>query len=285
MKNNNAISLLAGLGKTERSNLAQLLKTGQPTITISDAAKILAIEPIKAGKLLSYYAKKGWLNRISSGTYISVPLEADDPKTVNEDPFVIASKLFIPCYIGGWSAAEYWGMTEQIFNSIIVIVQKDFKKRRQLIGNVEYLLHSVNSKLFFGLKTVWINNTQVQISDPSRTIVDLLRDPQLGGGIRGVVDLLLYYFNSNKIMPKDLSLKVLIRSLEQINIGAIYKRLGFLLELYCSEQQELISYCRSKLTTGYAKLDPLLKEHNKLVSEWRLWVPENWKQQFKFNKV
>ena len=33
-----------------------------------------------------------------------------------EDPLVIAEKLFSPCYVGGWSAAEYWGITEQIFN-------------------------------------------------------------------------------------------------------------------------------------------------------------------------
>lgn len=277
MKNNNVISCLAGLSKTGRGRLAQLLQIGQPTITIGDAAKVLATDPIKAGKLLAYYAKKGWLNRISSGNYVSVPLEADDPGIITEDPLVIAGKLFAPCYIGGWSAAEYWGMTEQIFNSVIVIVQKDFKKRRQLIGNVEYLLHSVSYKLFFGLKTVWINNTQIKISDPSRVIIDLLRDLSLGGGLRGAVDLLRYYFTS-----KDLDLKQLMSYLEQISIGAIYKRLGFLLELYCSDQQELISCCRSKLTNGYAKLDPSLKKNNnKLVSQWRLWVPENWKQQFK----
>lgn len=276
MKNNNVISCLAGLSKIGRGRLAKLLQIGQPTITIRYASKVLAIEPIKAGKLLAYYAKKGWLNRISAGIYVSVPLEADDPGIITEDPLVIADKLFAPCYIGGWSAAEYWGMTEQIFNSVIVMVQKDFKKRRQLIGNVEYLLHSVSEKLFFGLKTVWINNTRVKISDPSRVIVDILRDPSLGGGLRGAVDLLRYYFTS-----KDLDLKQLISYLKQISVGAIYKRLGFLLELYCSDQQELINCCRSKLTSGYAKLDPSLKNNNKLVSQWKLWVPENWKQQFK----
>lgn len=275
MKNNSATSRLAGLGKTERERLVLLLRTNQPTITISNASNILAMDPIKTGKLLAYYAKKGWLNRIASGTYVSVPLETDDPTIITEDPLVIASKLFAPCYIGGWSAAEYWGMTEQIFHSIIVMVQKDFKKRQQTIGNVEYLLHSIKPKLFIGLKTVWINNTQIKISDPSRTIIDLLMNINLGGRIRVAVDLLQYYFRSEY---KNQTL--LINYLEQINVGAISKRLGFLLELYCATELELINYCKSKLTTGYAKLDPGL-DNNKLISKWKLWVPENWKQAFK----
>lgn len=66
-------------------------------------------------------------------------------------------------------------MTEQIFNAVIVIVQGDFKKR-QLIGNVEYLLHTVSQKLLFGLKTVWINNAPIRIADSSRVIIDALMD-------------------------------------------------------------------------------------------------------------
>jgi hypothetical protein len=32
--------------------------------------------------------------------------------------WLVAHKLFSPCYIGGWIAAHHWGLTEQIFNSI-----------------------------------------------------------------------------------------------------------------------------------------------------------------------
>ena len=38
-----------------------------------------------------------------------------------EDPWVIAAQLYGPCYIGGWSAAEYWDLTEQIFRTVVVM--------------------------------------------------------------------------------------------------------------------------------------------------------------------
>lgn len=40
---------------------------------------------------------------------------------IPEEPFVIAEKLFSPCYIGGINAANYWDLTEQIFRTITVM--------------------------------------------------------------------------------------------------------------------------------------------------------------------
>ena len=37
-----------------------------------------------------------------------------------DESWVLARAVFEPCYIGGWSAAEHWGFTEQIFNSTMV---------------------------------------------------------------------------------------------------------------------------------------------------------------------
>jgi hypothetical protein len=34
--------------------------------------------------------------------------------------------------------------------------------------------------------------------------------------------------------------------------------------------------CRAKLTAGNAKLDPKL-DNTRLVTRWRLWMPEHWK--------
>jgi|GEM_PF-6032200 len=44
----------------------------------------------------------------------------------SDEPWAVAQKLFVPCYVGGWSAAEYWDFTEQIFNSTLVVLAKKF---------------------------------------------------------------------------------------------------------------------------------------------------------------
>lgn len=260
-----------GLGKTERERLSAILREIKATVSVSEAANILGISRQKAGKLLATYAKKGWLSRIHRGVYIPVPIESDSADIIPEDALVIAEKLFAPCYIAGWSAAEYWGLTEQIFQSVIVMIQRQQKNYRPVIKGTEYLLHLTRKTFFFGLKTIWRNNIKIQISDPTRTIIDLINNPSLGGGIRPVADILKNYFSS-----ESKSVGLLIEYLQKLKNGAAYKRFGFLIEKYFPQENRLIAECKKKLTTGNAKLDINLN-CNKLITKWRLLVPENWK--------
>lgn len=64
--------------------------------------------------------------------------------------------------------------------------------------------------------------------------------------------------------------------MQQLNSGSAYKRPGFLVEKFFADEQNLLNECKERLTTGNAKLDADLT-CNKLVTKWRLLVPENWK--------
>jgi predicted transcriptional regulator of viral defense system len=78
------------------------------------------------------------------------------------------------------------------------------------------------------------------------------------------------YMRSNK---KDLPL--LVDYADRLGNGAVFKRLGFLLEQSSPEERTIISECRKRLTAGNAKLDPQLPS-KKLIGRWRLWVPDRW---------
>lgn len=262
----------AGLGKLERARLSAILRNTRVTISVREAASILDMPATKTAKLLAWYAQKGWLSRVYYGVYIPVPLESGTTDIVFEDPLAIPEKLFAPCYIGGWSAVEYWGMTDQIFRSVIVMTQLKPKNRQILIKDTQYLLHTTQPALFFGLKKVWRSNIQIYVSDPTKTIIDLLSEPAWGGGLRPTVEILKYYFRSN-----EKNITSLVDYLQKTNNGAIYKRLGFLVEKYFPEEQYLIETCKNNLKSGKVKLDPNLKS-NKLVTKWQLWVPEGWKE-------
>ena len=122
------------------------------------------------------------------------------------------------------------------------------------------------------LQTVWLAGVKVKISDPTRTLVDMLMFPDFCGGLRFIIDVLANYFQS------DLkNLDQLIEYLDKAQNGAALKRLGFLLELNFAEEKRLIEYCAQNLTTGYAKLNPT-QSCEKLVTRWRIWVPESWKE-------
>lgn len=112
------MNTLAGLGKLDRKQVTALLRKTQGTITVKEAASILGISQQAAAMRLARWRSSGWLSRIKRGVYIPVPLESMTADIPLEDPWVIAEKLYHPCYMGGWSAGEYWGLTEQIFRTI-----------------------------------------------------------------------------------------------------------------------------------------------------------------------
>lgn len=260
-----------GLGKLDRDRLSKLLRGTKGTISVVQAAAILDMPNSGVAKLLSRWTKKGWLSRVRRGLYIPVPLESPTADIPLEDAWIIADKLYERCYIGGWSAAEYWDLTEQIFRTVVVLTTQQLRERKQSIKGTDFLLKTAPDKAMFGLKAIWRGQVKVNVSDSTRTVLDMLSDPKLGGGLRSTVDMFKNYLASDN---KNIGL--LIEYADQLGNGAVFKRLGFLLEKFTEDEQVFIEQCRERLTKGNAKLDPALSADN-LVTRWRLWVPERWK--------
>ncbi|OPZ82723.1 MAG: hypothetical protein BWY76_02629 [bacterium ADurb.Bin429] len=74
------------------------------------------------------------------------------------------------------------------------------------------------------------------VSEPTRTVVDVLDDPALGGGMRHVAEIVHAYFTSD-MRDDDLLLDYIAR----VGNRTIYKRLGFLLETLGLEIPALVT--------------------------------------------
>ena len=261
---------ISGLGKIERERLAALIRGTKGTVSVPEAASILKVSPSDASKMLSKWTSKGWLSRVRQGLYIPISIESRTTDVPLEDPWVIADRLYSPCYIGGWSAAEYWGLTEQIFRTVVVMTTQKPRDRKPVIKGTGFLLRTVPERTLFGLKAAWRGQVKISVSDPTRTVLDMLNDPQLGGGIRSTVDMFRDYLKS-----ENRKIDLLIEYADRLGNGAVFKRLGFLLEQFAPDQQSMIELCQTKLTRGNSKLDPRLPSE-KLITRWRLWIPKNW---------
>jgi predicted transcriptional regulator of viral defense system len=261
---------LSGLGKIDRKRLSAVLRGSKGTIEVRETASILKTTDSVAAKMLARWAAKGWLSRVRRGIYVPVPLDSKTANIALEDPWLVAQRLYSPCYVGGWSAAEYWDLSEQIFRTIVVMTTQRPRVRKVTIKGADFLLRTIPSKDLFGLKPVWRGQVKVNVSDPTRTILDMLSDPQLGGGIRTVVDMFMNYLNS-----KEKNLDSLIQYADKLGNGAVFKRLGFILEGVSPTDQKTLGECRERLTKGNSKLDPSLPS-DRLITGWRLWVPEKW---------
>jgi len=90
------------------------------------------------------------------------------------DPWILAPALFAPCYVGGWTAAHHWDLTEQLFNDILIFTTRHFVGGFEMIQGVKFVLRHTQPDALFGLKSVWRGETRVLVSDKPRTLIDLL---------------------------------------------------------------------------------------------------------------
>lgn len=176
---------------------------GQPRPMLLEKP-VLKLSKPRAAQLLAFWASRGWLSRVQRGLYVPIRLESKTSEGPLEDPWVVATALYSPCYIGGWLAAEHWGLTEQIFRSVLVITTKKPRCRKRVLKGTSFILRSVGSKAMFGLKPIWRGRVRVQVSDPARSRAETCRKSSLKVSQGCEVS----YFRSagmSPTMPKNMS--------------------------------------------------------------------------------
>lgn len=254
----------------EKAQIAKLSRASKGgLITVEVASTALGLSGAVASARLSRLARSGWAQRVRRGLYLILPLEADpDRKATNDDPWVLARELFSPCYIGGWSAAEHWGLTEQLFRSTLVVTAAPTRNKEARFMGSDFRLFRVQpSQLTSGVIKVWRGAERIDVSSAERTLVDCLCTPELGGGTRHVAQMLREYLESDK---KDVDRLVAVA--KKSATGAAWKRLGHLAEVLRPDDETLTTAARKHLSEGLARLDPAVVKRGRLIKRWRLWV-------------
>jgi predicted transcriptional regulator of viral defense system len=259
----------SGTDKLNQKRISQLHTTTHHTFTVEEAATILKM-PVKAvAKLMSRWVEQGWFSRIKRGLYISIK---QDEMKGSDDPWITATKIYHPCYIGALNAAEYWGLTNQNASNVSILTTKKPKNRKPVLNHVSYFVRTVPEQAMFGLVPIMRGQVEVLVSDASRTIIDFMLDPQLGAGICNVIDILTTYLNS-----EHKNMDLLLSYANRFCKGAVVKRMGYLLERCKSGEFNTIYFCKNLTTSGHIKLDPKM-DAEKLITRWGLWVPSGWER-------
>lgn len=260
MSHVNSVTEPGGLSKASRRMLARLFGGGERTVSVETAAGVLNVSRETAARRLSALASRGWLRRIRRGLYLAVPVDAQYPGTWTEDSWYLADLVWKPCYIGGWSAANHWSLTDQVFRSTIVMTGQRVRRVEQELAGAAFLVHHVDPELLeWGLAPEWRHDRSVLVSRPARTVADLLSNPALGGGIRHSVEIL-------ESALVDVSIESIVDAVRRLGNGAGLKRLGFLLE-QLGHSTDAID---EPLTNGVSLLDPTLPDRGPKSPRWCL---------------
>lgn len=143
-----------------------------------------------ASAVASSLVKKGVLERLERGVYLVRPFRSLLRPTAPSAPMALAALLHVePYYVGGLWALTQHGLTEQQYVSALDAFVPRFRRPRSLAG-AKITFHVVPSRAFeYGVSEVRIEEVGVKISDPPRTLVDVLDYPRVVGGLRRAVQL------------------------------------------------------------------------------------------------
>lgn len=264
----NEHTALGGLSAQEREIISVLAAEERTVVSADDIQEVHPCSRSMAHQILSRLERKGWLQRLRRGLYTVVPLSSLDSDPVVENPWVVAMEVFKPSFISGWTAAEHWDLTEQVFNTVAVVTTAEQRQTMHDIGGVRFRTRTVTAERFFGDKRVWLGSAGVRIADPSRLLIDIADMPKFGGGGRHMVDVVRAYWRSEHADPNKL-----LEYARRFDRGAVFKRIGFLAEKFgVGLSAAWIDECRALITRGVTDLDPDAPHEGPIATRWNLRV-------------
>lgn len=256
----------AGIGALGRAELTKILGSGKRFVTPADVVAAIGVDADTAAKKLSRWAADGWLRRARRGLYIPVPVDANDPATWTEDALIVATAVWAPCYFSGWTSANYWALTEQVFRTTVVKTSARVRRSTARLLDHDYLLNHVSPPTMeWGITREWRGEVRLQIADPARTVIDILNAPYLGGGIRHAAEIVGAYLD-------DHDPTTLVAYGDRLGNRTVFKRLGYIAETLERNPADLVAACRARVSEGFSLLDPAGPKTGSRTTRWGLRV-------------
>jgi predicted transcriptional regulator of viral defense system len=257
-------SSLKTLGRRTAQLITELYERRRPTFTLSEIEDITGLSRAAARSLISKAGRRGLVTRLKPGLYSLIPFELGRATEHVGDPYLLAEELTRsqPHYISHASAFELHRMVTQ--PNFTIYVSSALYIRSQSIAGYNYRFIHIPGEKIFGLTKIWISKeSSVSVSDLERTIIDGLRQPSYVGGISEVAKGLW--------MRRDsISAETLISYAKRLNVGAVIRRLGYILELYDLAEPAALEPLRQSLSATYQRLDPILPADGPHLARWRL---------------
>lgn len=252
------------LGKRAARLVAELNEQRKPIFSVQDVAKITGLEANSARRLIGKLADRGIVTRLKPGLFNLVPFERGHDTEHVSNPYLIARALIegLPYFISHGSALELHRMVTQ--PQLCIFASSTVRRASETIRGYEFRFIKVREDQLFGITDFWITPDEaIKISDPERTIVDSLEQPQFAGGVADVA--------KGMWMKRDsLNIPRLIDYALRLDVGAVIRRLGYLLELYGMADHQRLEALRIRLTPTFQRLDPLLPNEGRMLSRWRI---------------
>lgn len=228
------------------------------TFSLGDVKSITGNEST-ATSLITRWLKKKYAIRIRKNLYTCIDLTTGD---IIANKYQIASAINDEAYVSHHSAFEFYGMANQVYNTVYVSSEKRFNTFEFMGITYKY----INSAFRDGV--IQVKNVEgICISDIERTFVDSINFVSKVGGIEELI-------NITKTI-EDLNTTKLLNYMERYNKKILYQKVGYFLENYYVGQKLDIDFfetCRVK--SGYSVRYLIQGCEGKFQAKWNLIIPK-----------
>jgi len=255
---------LKTLGPQAANLVAMLHERSRAVFRLEDVRDITGLSETSARSFVRKLVDRGVAARLKPGLYVLVPFELGRERQYPGNPLVVAREIMHgeDYYLSHATAMEIHRMTTQ--PQLVVLVSTPKPRRSVTALGVEFRFVRCRRRHLFGLTEHWVTKQEkVRVSDLERTIIDGLKQPEHCGGVTEVAKGLW-------MRRQDVNVDRLVEYAKRIGVGAVVRRLGFLLETYEMAGAPDLDRLRNGLTATYVRLDPVLPAEGKRLRRWRL---------------
>lgn len=207
-------------------------------------------------------SKRESIKKIRNGLYVAV----DTMGVINATKYEIGSKATNDAVICYHSALEYYGLTNQVYNYVIVGSLNRFNSFE--FEGIDYYYKKYNN-----YNQVLFNEINgIRVTSLEKTIVDCIDDIDYAGGIEELLNAI--------DMIDKLDEQKLLEALASYDEVLLYQKTGYILEQFNDSlrlSDDFFNKCIKKMTNQIKYF--LNDEYNDVVynSKWKLMAPYNLK--------
>lgn len=215
-----------------------------------------------AYSLLQRLQKDNKIKKIRNNLYSCVNPATD---SIYASKYQIGSSISETSFISHTSALEYYGLNNQVSNSVYVSSLTKFNTFE--FEGITYQYQPTNTDLLVNEPKY---TDKIRISDLERSVIDSIKEMEKIAGVEEVL--------SNLSISGILNVEKLKKYLDYNNIQSLYKRVGFILSLYESQNKlptNFFEYCKEKSSNTTIYLTKDAKQQGSFNKEWNLIVTNN----------
>jgi len=215
------------LSPEEARLIAKWESERKATIRVSDVQEALRCKPSYASFLLHNLERKQWLERVARGLYQFIPVGYGYPERIPpSDPFVIGAALIKPYYFSYYTSNSHYGFTTQMPFTLFIATTR--KKSDLEWSRSTFKFVTLSRRKFFGYRKEKVFDTEVNMADPEKSLVDSFDKPRYAGGTEQLARIAWRAFpRINKEKLVDYAVRM--------HSHALIQRLGFVLDFLSKE--------------------------------------------------